>query len=175
MIFEPVTVSRELDASPSVVFNVLADPTQHLRIDGSGMLQAACSAPTRLQLDSRFAIKMRQSRLPYRVENTVTEYEEARLIAWRPWVRVAGRRIAGGVTWRYQLTPIPKGTRVSETYDVTTAWGARFLAALGYPTKMQHAMNATLLNLERLLLHSTVANDPDYVGPRHGGPFDEAR
>ena len=103
---------------------------------------------------------MRQWGLPYRVENSVTEYEEDRLIAWRPWVRVAGRRIAGGVTWRYELTPVPGGTRVTETYDVTTAWGARFLAALGYPAKMQDAMTATLLNLERLLVLPTVAATP---------------
>jgi uncharacterized protein YndB with AHSA1/START domain len=160
MIFEPVTVRRDLPVPPPVIFDVLTDPAKHLEIDGSGMLQAAVAAPTRLRLDSRFAIKMRQSRLPYRVENVVTEYEADRLIAWRPWVRVAGRRIAGGVTWRYQLTPIPGGTQVSETYDVTTAWGARFLAALGYPSRMQQAMTATLQKLEALVADATRSGPP---------------
>jgi hypothetical protein len=94
-ILKPVTVGRDLKALAAVVLDVLADPAQHLHIDGSGMLQAPGSGPTRLQLGSRFSIQMRQWGLPYRVENSVTEYEEDRHIAWRPWVRVAGRRIAG--------------------------------------------------------------------------------
>jgi uncharacterized protein YndB with AHSA1/START domain len=148
----PVSVTRDVPAPPSAVFAVLASPARHPEIDGSGMLRAATSPPARVQLGSRFSIRMRQSRVPYRVENVVTEYETDRLIAWRPWVRVAGHRVAGGVTWRYELAPVRVGTRVTETYDVTTAWGARFLAALGYPATMQRAMARTLERLAQLLV-----------------------
>ena len=58
---------------------------RHLDIDGSGMLQAALSTPVRVQLGSRFSSHMRQARVPYRVENVVTEYVEDRLLARRPW------------------------------------------------------------------------------------------
>ncbi|HEX8507917.1 MAG TPA: SRPBCC family protein [Propionibacteriaceae bacterium] len=149
MIFSPVSVTRHMTAPPSAVFDILVDPAKHLQIDGSGMLQATISAPTPLRLHSRFSVDMRQAHLPYRVENIVTEYQQDQVIAWRPWVHVCGRRVAGGVTWRYQLTPLADGTQVTETYDVTTAWGARLLAALGYPAKMRVAMIRTLDNLAR--------------------------
>lgn len=50
MNFEPVTVSRDLNVSPSAVFDVLACPVQHLKIDGSGCFRPL--APLRQDCNS---------------------------------------------------------------------------------------------------------------------------
>ena len=147
MSHQPVSVSRHIAASPAAIFGLLADPARHPELDGSGMLQATRSGPAPLALGDRFSIAMKAGGLPYRVTSEVTELEPDARIAWQPWTRVAGRRVIGGVTWRYASTPDGEGTLVTETYDVTTGRGSHVLSALGFPTRMEQAMRQTLENL----------------------------
>jgi uncharacterized protein YndB with AHSA1/START domain len=143
----PVSVERVIAAPPATVFGILADPRRHPEIDGSGMLRSSVEGPPRLAGGARFSMAMRQLGLPYRVTNEVTEFEDDRLIAWRPWVRVAGRAVAGGVTWRYEVSPEGDGSLVVETYDLSTAPTGRALAALGFAGRMEKAMTVTLERL----------------------------
>ena len=41
--YQPVTVSRRIEAAAGDIFRVLANPRRHLDIDGSGMLRGAAS------------------------------------------------------------------------------------------------------------------------------------
>ena len=50
--------------------------------------------------------------VPYLTKNTVVEYDEDRLIAWRH---------LGKHRWRYELEPVEGGTKVTETFDWSTA------------------------------------------------------
>jgi len=52
--------------------------------------------------------------VPYKITNTVIEFEEGRRIAWRHF---------GGHTWRYILEPIGDGsqTKVTEQFDGNTS------------------------------------------------------
>jgi len=132
-------VSRTITiaAPPTTVFAILADPRQHSRIDGSGTVRGALSGPDRLELGSKFGMRMRLG-APYRIRNTVVEYEPDRLIAWRH---------LGTHRWRYELEPLDDGrTRVTETWDVThcngpTRWA---LGALGYPKVHARSIERTL-------------------------------
>jgi uncharacterized protein YndB with AHSA1/START domain len=152
MIHHPVAVSRQIAAAPATIFAVLATPARHAEIDGSDMLQGAPEgAPQLRAVGDTFAMSMQQFGFPYRVENEVVELEPDRRIAWRPWVRIGGRKTAGGVTWRYELTPVDDDTLVTETYDITTGRGSHLFAALGYPTKMTAAMTRTLERLADLV------------------------
>jgi uncharacterized protein YndB with AHSA1/START domain len=144
MPHRPVSVSRAIAAPAEVVFAIVADPSRHPEIDGSGMVKATTSGPAPLQLGSTFSMSMKQYGLPYRMENEVTELEDGRRIAWRPWLLVGGRKVAGGVTWRYEISPTEDGCTVIETYDVTTGAGSQVLALLRYPERMAGAMTATL-------------------------------
>ena len=108
---QQVSVSRVIDAPPEDIFAVLTDPAQHPVIDGSGTVKATSSGDERLELGSKFGMKMRIG-LPYRIGNTVVEYEPDRLIAWRH---------AGRHRWRYELEPVDGGTKVTETFDYSTA------------------------------------------------------
>jgi uncharacterized protein YndB with AHSA1/START domain len=144
MPHRPVSVSRVIAAPPEAVFAIVADPSRHPEIDGSGMLRASMDGPAPLQLGSTFTMRMRQFGMPYSMVNTVTELEPDRRIAWRPAAMVAGHKTAGGVTWRYEITPTDGGCTVVETYDITTGTGSRALALLRFPEKMARAMAATL-------------------------------
>ena len=65
----------------------------------------------RLTLGATFGMKMKLG-VPYPIENTVVEFEENRLIAWRHM---------GGHRWRYELEPVDDGTKVTETFDWSTS------------------------------------------------------
>jgi uncharacterized protein YndB with AHSA1/START domain len=135
-----------VDAAPSEVFDLLADPRRHAEIDGSGMVRGDLEAPARLSYGAKFRMKMRMV-VPYRITNEVVEFSENRLIAWRHM----GRHI-----WRWELEPDGDGTRVTETFDWSTALSPRGLELLGYPQRNARAIQETLARLaERLGRNST--------------------
>ncbi|MEY4878089.1 MAG: hypothetical protein RIR72_504, partial [Actinomycetota bacterium] len=49
----------EIKAPPKVIFDLIADPKSHTKIDGSGMLKGELKAPERLYLGASFGMKMR--------------------------------------------------------------------------------------------------------------------
>lgn len=104
------SASTTIAAPAHVVFDILVDPRQHARIDGSGTVRANVSGPKRLSLDAEFGMDMKMG-APYKIKNRVVEFEEDRLIAWRHM---------GAHRWRYELTPTADGgTAVTETWDLS--------------------------------------------------------
>ena len=139
-----VSVSRVIAAAPGKIFDLLAVPSGHAIIDGSGSVKGEQVGPERLtKVGDRFGMKMKMYGLPYRISNTVVEFEENRLIAWAHF---------GGHRWRYELEPVDEGTRVTETFDWSTAKAPQFIELMGYPKKHPAAMETTL---ERLDEHVT--------------------
>ncbi len=49
----------EIKAPAKVIFDLIADPKNHQKIDGSGMLQGELRAPERLYLGAKFGMKMK--------------------------------------------------------------------------------------------------------------------
>lgn len=135
-------VTRTIAAPAQTIFDVLADPAAHALIDGSGSVRAAeGSAPTRLALGAKFGMNMRIG-LPYRITNTVVEFDEPTRIAWRHF---------GGHIWRYELTPTDGGTLVTETFDATTGREAFVYSLLRVERRHPPAMARTLERLDRLV------------------------
>ena len=92
-----VSVERVIAASPDAIFEVLADPTRHPEIDGSGSVKKVREGtPQRLALGADFGMDMKIG-MPYRVQNEVVEFEEDRKIGVAPHEspRVALRARAG--------------------------------------------------------------------------------
>ena len=137
-----VSVSRVIDASPEAIFDVLADPARHGDIDGSGMVQNVRGESKRLALGSSFGMDMKLGPLTYRISNEVVEFEENRLIAWAHF---------GGHRWRYELEPVEGGTKVTESFDWSTAKVPKAIELMGYPKKHPANMTATLDRLAALL------------------------
>lgn len=135
-----VSASTTINAPTDVVFNILADPRQHQRIDGSGTVRALASGPDRLSDGARFAMGMKMG-APYRMSNRVVEFEEGRLIAWRH---------VGPHRWRYELAPVPAGTQVTETWDASYygRLGQACLKAVRLPARTQRGIDQTLVRLK---------------------------
>jgi uncharacterized protein YndB with AHSA1/START domain len=137
-----VSVERLIAADPQRIFDVLADPAQHQVIDGSGTVRdVQPGGPQRLSLGARFGMNMRLV-VPYKILNTVVEFDEPRRIAWRHFF---------GHVWRYTLEPGPGGTLVREEWDPKPALLPCALVALGYPHRSRVGMHATLQRLDALV------------------------
>jgi uncharacterized protein YndB with AHSA1/START domain len=136
-------VSRDIviDAPPSAVFSLLADPRRHADFDGSGTVRSSVSGPSRLSLGDRFGVDMK-IKLPYRISNTVVEFEEDRRIAWRHF---------GRHRWRYELEATPEGgTRVTETFDWSTALAPALIDRTSFPAANARGIEKTLPRLKDL-------------------------
>jgi hypothetical protein len=137
-----VSVSRVVHASPDAIFDVLADPSRHPEIDGSGSVKQARTPPgTRLGPGSKFGMSMRIG-VPYRIGNTVVEFDEDRRIAWSHF---------GGHRWRYELQPERDATRVVESFDWSTSKAPWFIEMVGYPRRHVPHMERTLERLAAIV------------------------
>jgi uncharacterized protein YndB with AHSA1/START domain len=146
MIDRPTIAGRTVSAStvvaapPDEVFALLANPHRHHEFDGSGTVRAAVSGPERLALGDRFGMSMK-IKLPYRTMNRVVEFEPDRRIGWCH----AARAI-----WRYELEPVPGGTRVTETFDYGGSPVARGMELLGFPKGNARSIRDTLRRLREI-------------------------
>lgn len=136
-----ISESRLLPHPPEAIWAVLVSPAGHVEMDGSGTVRGVARGPERLELGSRFRMKMKVG-LSYRVSSTVVEFEEHRLIAWAHF---------GGHRWRYELEPAADGTMVTESFDWSTAISPRFIERVGYPRRHEATLPATLERLERVV------------------------
>lgn len=137
-----VSASTTIAAPPHVVFDIVADPRQHARIDGSGSVRGAVTGPVRLAQGATFGVDMRQFGVPYRINNRVVEFEQDRLVAWRHF---------GAHRWRYRMEPTADGgTEVTETFDYTRyhPWVAAGLRAAGFPERNRRGITETLVRLK---------------------------
>jgi uncharacterized protein YndB with AHSA1/START domain len=137
-----VSTSRVIRADRQRIFDVLADPAMHPVIDGSGTVtDVQDGGPDRLELGARFGMNMKLG-APYRILNTVVEFEEGHLIAWRHF---------HGHRWRYELADVDGGTEVTETFDWSRARSRLSIRLMGWPRRNLAAMRATLERLDALV------------------------
>lgn len=133
-----ISRSTIVPAPAADIFNLLADPRRHSEIDGSGTVQAAqVNAPERLSLGAEFGMDMK-IKVPYKITNTVLEFEEGRRIAWRHF---------GGHVWRYILEPVEGGTKVTEEFDSTNSKSQLVLKIMNSRKNNALAIEKTLQNL----------------------------
>lgn len=140
-----VSESRIIAASPQQLFNVVADPAMHARVDGSGSVrQAQEGNPHRLSLGARFGMDMKLG-ASYKITNTVVEFEEPSLIAWRHF---------NGHVWRYRFERVDGGTRVTEQWDARPAKNRFVLRLIGFAGRNRKGILATLQRLDELVAAS---------------------
>lgn len=97
-----------IDAPAAKIFNIIANPSLHPKIDGSNSVKALNFGPDRLSLGSKFGMHMKIG-IKYKISNTVVEFKENELIAWRH---------LGRWVWRYELKALsPNQTEVIESFD----------------------------------------------------------
>lgn len=137
-----VSGTRTIATTPDRIFEILTDPAKHPLIDGSGTVRAAQEGgPHRLRLGSRFGMDMKMG-APYKILNTVVEFDEDRLIAWRHF---------NGHRWRWELEPQGEGkTRVTETFDWSTARLPFLIGISPFPKRNKAGIEKSLDRLAEL-------------------------
>ena len=145
------SVERVISASPDAIFALLADPSRHPDIDGSGGVQSSKEPSQRVKLGDKFRMSMKLG-IPYSMVSEVIEFEDDRRIAWQSRPPGVFGKISGGRIWRYELEPVDGGTRVRETWDISHEIGTKFMLQNSRVHRhTREAMEKTLANIEQLV------------------------
>ncbi|MGH3095721.1 MAG: SRPBCC family protein [Streptosporangiales bacterium] len=109
-----VSTSREVEAEPESIFELIADPAHQPRWDGNDNLGEAPAGQRVRAVGEVFTMVLSKGSVR---ENHVVEFDEGRLIAWRPAEPGQG---PPGHVWKWELEAVEAHrTRVTHTYDWT--------------------------------------------------------
>ena len=117
-----MNVVATINARVQTVFDVLADPTTHEAIDGTGWVRESLDGRPLTGTGQIFRMAMYHQNyggMHYEMANRVEVFEPPRAIAWLPGQGEDDANLEfGGWVWRYDLTPAgPGATEVVLTYD----------------------------------------------------------
>lgn len=131
-----VRATVRVQARPEDVFAVLADPTRHPGLDGTGRVRAALDPAPLTEVGQLFRMAMFHEHHPdgdYVICNEVLVLTAPRAIAWRPGYDDGGTLAFGGWSWRYDLAGRADGsTAVTLTYD-WSATSEEVRQRIGFP------------------------------------------
>jgi uncharacterized protein YndB with AHSA1/START domain len=122
MTNETISATTIINAPAEAIFAVLADPTQHAAIDGTGWVREPLDSPHLTEAGQVFWMAMYNDNVPgghYQMANRVQVYDPTRAISWEPGMDTGGGnpQIVGHI-WRYDLAPAgSSGTEVTLSYD----------------------------------------------------------
>jgi len=136
------SASAHVDAPAEEVFAFLCRPANHAEISGDQTVKGDRHGPEVLSGEGdTFGMSMKMYGLPYRITNTVVEYEQGRRIAWcHP----------GKHRWRWEVAPDPAGgCTVTETFDMSTSPLKPVLKLLGYPARHQANLDQSVANVAK--------------------------
>ncbi len=120
------------------LFDFIANPKNHPKIDGSKMVRGKAYGPKRLSMNSWFVMRqLRFGKIPYLMPNKVVEFEEGKLIAWRN---------ALPSRWRYEFVAQSAGsTQVTQYLDCSQTPSKLAKSELSWAAK---AMAKTLVRFK---------------------------
>lgn len=146
---DTASVERIIPAPADAIFDLLADPSRHKDIDGSGTVKDATTGSERLHLGSKFGMSMKMG-IAYKMISEIIEFDEDRRIAWQSRSTLGFMKpFVGGRIWRYELEPVEGGTLVRETWDITQE-AVKFMVR-PLRSKTIENMTATLARIEEVL------------------------
>ena len=135
-----VSASCEIAAPADKIFELIADPSLQPRWDGNDNLAEAPTDQRVRAVGDVFTMTITMGSIR---ENHVVEFEEGRLIAWRP--SEPGKEPPGHL-WRWELEPLADSrTLVTHTYD----W-SRLTDEMRLPRARATTADKLQLSMERL-------------------------
>jgi uncharacterized protein YndB with AHSA1/START domain len=135
-----VSASCEIAAPADKIFELIADPSLQPRWDGNDNLAEAPTDQRVRAVGDVFTMTITMGSIR---ENHVVEFEEGRLIAWRP--SEPGKEPPGHL-WRWELEPLDDSrTLVTHTYD----W-SRLTDEMRLPRACATTADKLQLSMERL-------------------------
>jgi len=117
-----MSVVTTINAPAQTVFDVLADPSTHAAIDGTGWVRQSLDGKRVTEVGQVFRMAMYHENHPnkdYEMANRVEAFDPPSAIAWQPGQGSDDANLEfGGWFWRYDLEPVGADqTRVTLTYD----------------------------------------------------------
>ena len=107
-----VSASFDIAAPAERIFELIADPAERPRWDGNDNLAEAAGGQRVHAVGDVFLTSLKKGAVR---ENHIVEFDEGRLIAWRPSEPASP---PPGHLWRWELSPTDdQHTRVTHTYD----------------------------------------------------------
>lgn len=151
---EQLIRSTTVNAPVELVFDVLADPSTHQAIDGTGWVRQSLDGKRVTETGQVFRMAMYHDNHPdkdYEMANRVQVFDRPRAIAWQPGQGADDDNLEfGGWFWRYDLKPVgPSQTEVALTYD----WSAVppiIREHIGFPPFDAAHLENSLLHLAEL-------------------------
>jgi hypothetical protein len=136
------------------VFDVLADPSTHEAIDGTGWVRESLDGKQLTETGQIFRMAMYHENHPdkdYEMANRVEVFDPPQAIAWLPGQGPDDTKLEfGGWTWRYDLAPVSSSqTKVTLTYD----WSAvpqEIREHIGFPPFDSSHLDNSLKHLAEL-------------------------
>lgn len=130
MTEERISATFTVNAPAETVFDVLADPSTHPAIDGTGWVREPVDTERLTETGQTFRVAMYHDGHPnkdYEMANRVVVFDRPRAIGWQPGAEPKhipghqgpddGTIEFGGWVWRYDLEPVGDQTEVTLTYD----------------------------------------------------------
>ena len=122
MTEEAMKATLTIPAPVQTVFDVLADPTTHEAIDGTGWVRESLDGKRLTGSGQVFRMAMYHENyggMHYEMANRVEVFDPPHAVAWQPGQGADDANLDfGGWLWRYDLTPVgPAETQVTLTYD----------------------------------------------------------
>lgn len=130
MTEERISATFTVNAPAETVFDVLADPSTHPAIDGTGWVREPVDTERLTETGQTFRVAMYHDGHPnkdYEMANRVVVFDRPRAIGWQPGAEPKhipghqgpddGTIEYGGWVWRYDLEPVGDQTEVTLTYD----------------------------------------------------------
>jgi Activator of Hsp90 ATPase homolog 1-like protein len=143
-----------VNAPVEVVFDVLADPSTHEAIDGTGWVRQPLDDKRLTGTGQIFRMAMYHDNHPdkdYEMANRVEMFDPPRAIAWQPGQGADDAALEfGGWIWRYNLSPVtPSQTEVTLTYD-WSAVPSDVREHIGFPPFDRQHLDNSLKHLAEL-------------------------
>ena len=123
MTNDTIIATIRIPASAEAVFGLLADPTTHAAIDGTGWVRESLDGESLTCVDQIFRMAMYHDNHPaknYEMANKVVVCDRPHAIAWQPGQDAAGdgNLSFGGWIWRYDVRSAGSADAdVTLTYD----------------------------------------------------------
>jgi len=151
-----VSATRRIAAPASAIYRIVADPAGHVRLDGSGMLDAAPDARPLTEVGQTFDMEMDRTPLgdipglvKYAVRNTVTQIEPDRLVEWT--IGAVGQPPFGHV-YGWRLEPVSDTeTDVTNYCDWTNITPELRALRPDWPIVPVEMLERSVENLERIV------------------------
>jgi hypothetical protein len=149
-----VSITRLVAAPASKIFAIVSDPSGHVEIDGSGMLQAAIDAKALNAVGDTFDMDMDRRPLgdipdmaEYKVRNTVTQIVPDRLVEWT--VGAADRPPVGHL-YGWRIEPVSDSECEVTNYCDWTAIPEQIRASRDWPVVPLEMLEKSVANLKRI-------------------------